>query len=89
MRAIAPSVSRLLNAEEACSIMGLADSIHPPVTIGLHSILVIRPVPVFAYELSQLDVFVLFLAFDTVSREVTGTRLTSAWVPLSRNCSWM
>src|SRR5450756_44405 len=35
----APSMSRLLNAEYACSIMVLVSAIHPPITLATHSII--------------------------------------------------
>src|ERR1035438_10520394 len=38
----APSMSRLLNAEYACSIMVLVSAIHPPITFAMHSIIVMR-----------------------------------------------
>src|ERR1017187_5779030 len=42
IRANAPSMSRLLNAEYACSIMVLVSAIHPPITLAMHSIIVMR-----------------------------------------------
>jgi hypothetical protein len=59
--------------------MVLVSAIHPPVTLDLHSILAIRPVPIVADEHSQKDVLALFLSFNTVSRQVTGTHFSPVW----------
>jgi hypothetical protein len=49
----APSMSRLLNAEYACSIRGLESAIHAPTILAMRSVLVIRPVHIIADELQQ------------------------------------
>ena len=65
----APSMSRLLNAEYACSMMVLVSAIHPPRTPAMPSIIVMRPVHIIADELQQKEgrsgtVFILLLPFD-------------------------
>jgi hypothetical protein len=44
-----------LNAEYACSIRALVSAIHPPTTLAIHSVLVIRPVHIIADELQQKE----------------------------------
>jgi hypothetical protein len=61
-------MSRLLNAEYACSMMVLVSAIHPPITFAMHSIIVMRPVHIIADEFQQKSVFILFPSFDAVSR---------------------
>jgi hypothetical protein len=62
-------MSRLLNAEYAYSIRVVVSAIHPPTTLALHSVLVIRPIHIVTDELHQKEgrsgaVFTRFLPFD-------------------------
>src|SRR5215831_3339755 len=81
-------MSRLLNAEYACSIRVLVSAIHPPTTLAMHSVLVIRPVHIIADELQQKEgrsgtVFILLLPFDSVRAyrsKLSLHRAASLWI---------
>src|SRR5215467_16096407 len=69
-------MSRLLNAEYACSIRVLVSAIQRPATLAEHSVFVIPPVCIIAdeprYRKGEAEPCSIFLPVDAVRREVTG-----------------